>query len=663
MQAWLRCLTLSSVSTSRNLIAIGRVSVDLYGQQTGSRLEDVATFAKAVGGCPANVAIGVARLGLAAALISRVGDEPMGRFVLEQLARERVETRGVRVDPQRLTSLVLLSVRDEQTFPLIFYRENCADSALCEDDIDASFIASSRAIVVTGTHFSIPAAARAQRKAIDIAKAHGRRVVLDIDYRPNLWGLGGHDAGESRYARSARVTSALTGVLPHCDLIVGTEEEMHVAAGLEDTLEAIRRIRALSNAIIVCKRGARGCVVFAGPIPDVLEQGLVAAGMDVEVHNLLGAGDAFLAGFLNGYLRDAPHEVSARLANACGALAVSRLLCSSEFPTLPELNHYLANGSRRRALREDSQLSHLHWATTRTPGPAVVLALAIDGTQLGQMAIRLGAPPERLARLELLTVDAIAQVAAGREGFGVLLAAIDGAATLRHAARRGLWVARAVQRPGSRPLEFEGADSLAVHLLEWPTGITVECEVSSCQPDDPPELRTAQERNLARVAAGLRRAQARELLLGIITAGQHAANCARTRWHRVLLAPSYALEIRPDWWLLEGQPKALLPWERCARGDRSERRPYCRGILQPDLADATDRAAAAAAGTSPPRLRSCAALLPAVAYSPMPPRRGSAGKYPSRRPSRTSRSVSARWPTPGSRTRDPRLERPQRSRP
>jgi 5-dehydro-2-deoxygluconokinase len=572
MRASFRCPILSGVSSRLDLIAIGRVSVDLYGQQTGSRLEDVATFAKAVGGCPANVAIGAARLGLATALISRVGDEPMGRFVREQLAREGVEACGVTVDPQRLTSLVLLSVRDEQTFPLIFYRENCADSALCEDDIDASFIAAARSILVTGTHFSIPAAARAQRKAIDIAKAHGRRVVLDIDYRPNLWGIGGHDAGEARYARSARVTNALSSVLPDCDLIVGTEEELHVAAGLEDTLGAIRRIRALSNAVVVCKRGARGCVVFAGPIPDVLEQGLVAAGMEVEIRNLLGAGDAFLAGFLHGYLRDAPHEVSARLANACGALAVSRLLCSSEFPTLAELNHYLAHGSSYRALREDPRLNHLHWATTRRAGPAVVLALAIGGMQLEQMAMRRGAPAARLGQLKLLAVDAVTQVAAGREGFGVLIDATDGTALLRHAERSGLWVGRAVQRCGSRPLEFERAGSLAAHLLEWPTGITICCECRY-HPDDPPELRNAQERNLARLAAACR-AQARELALRII-----AGEGGELREDTVarVLARLYELDIRPDWWALEPQP-GVDAWERCA-GVIAANDAYCRGIL------------------------------------------------------------------------------------
>src|SRR5260370_33250482 len=126
----------TDVSTQLDLIAIGRVSVDLYGQQIGSRLEDVATFAKAVGGCPANVAIGAARLGLKSALISRVGDEPMGRFVTEQLAREGVEARGVVVDSQRLTSLVLLGLRDEHTLPPIFYRDTSAASALCADDTD-----------------------------------------------------------------------------------------------------------------------------------------------------------------------------------------------------------------------------------------------------------------------------------------------------------------------------------------------------------------------------------------------------------------------------------------------------------------------------------------------------------------------------------------------
>src|SRR5918994_6262074 len=241
-----------------DVITIGRCSVDLYGQQIGSRLEDVASFAKSVGGCPANIAIGTARLGLRSALLSRVGDEQMGRFVREQMAREGVALDGLRTDPERLTALVLLSVEDDRTFPLIFYRENCADMALSPDDVDPAFIASANAVVVTGTHFSRANTDAAQKKAIRAAKAAGRRVVFDVDYRPNLWGLAGHAAGEARYIRSEAVSAHLRSVLPDCDLVVGTEEEIHIAAGEEDTLEALRRIRLISAATIVLKRGPMG---------------------------------------------------------------------------------------------------------------------------------------------------------------------------------------------------------------------------------------------------------------------------------------------------------------------------------------------------------------------------------------------------------------------
>ena len=125
-----------------DVITIGRSSVDLYGQQIGSRLEDVSTFAKSVGGCPANIAIGSARLGLRSALLTRVGNEQMGRFIRAQMVREGVATDGIVTDPARLTALAILSVQNDKSFPLLFYRENCADMALCEDDIDPAFIAS-----------------------------------------------------------------------------------------------------------------------------------------------------------------------------------------------------------------------------------------------------------------------------------------------------------------------------------------------------------------------------------------------------------------------------------------------------------------------------------------------------------------------------------------
>src|SRR5690554_5159807 len=223
-----------------DVITVGRSSVDLYGTQVGGRLEDMASFNKYIGGSPTNMAAGAARLGLRSALITRVGDEHMGRFIREELQREGVDVRGVKTDPERLTALVLLGIRDQEQFPLIFYRDNCADMALCEDDIDPAFIAEARCVCATGTHLSHPRTEAAVLKALRLARESGAKTALDIDYRPNLWGLAGHDAGESRFIESERVTAKLQATLALFDLIVGTEEEFHIAGGSTDTLAALR---------------------------------------------------------------------------------------------------------------------------------------------------------------------------------------------------------------------------------------------------------------------------------------------------------------------------------------------------------------------------------------------------------------------------------------
>ena len=226
-----------------DLITVGRSSVDLYGEQIGGRLEDMASFAKYVGGSPTNTAIGAARLGLRAGVLTRVGADHMGRFIREQLARERVDTAGVLTDATRLTALVILGIRDAETFPLIFYRDNCADMALCEADVDPAFVARADALLINGTHLSRPNVFSASMAAARMLKAQGGKVIFDVDYRPVLWGLAARDNGADRFVASAAVTAELQRVLPLCDLIVGTEEEMHILGGSADTILALRDIR------------------------------------------------------------------------------------------------------------------------------------------------------------------------------------------------------------------------------------------------------------------------------------------------------------------------------------------------------------------------------------------------------------------------------------
>ncbi|MCX5578160.1 bifunctional 5-dehydro-2-deoxygluconokinase/5-dehydro-2-deoxyphosphogluconate aldolase [Kaistia terrae] len=556
-----------------DVITIGRSSVDLYGQQIFSRLEDITSFAKSVGGCPSNIAIGTARLGLKSAVITRVGDEQMGRFIREQMVREGVATDGIATDPDRLTALVLLAVEDEGVSPMIFYRTDCADMALSEADIDEAFIASAEAIVVTGTHFSRPNSDAAQRKAIRIAKANGGKVVFDIDYRPNLWGLAGHGDGFARYVKSDRVSDQLKSILPDCDLIVGTEEEIRIASGADDVLGALKTIRALSKATIVLKRGAMGCIVYEGAIPDDLEQGIVGEGFPIEIYNVLGAGDAFMSGFLRGWLKGEALETAATWANACGAFAVSRLLCSPEYPTWAELSYFLAHGSPHRALRKDAAINHLHWATTRRDQPETLMALAIDHrSQLEAVADRLNVPRDKIEGIKALAVEAAARIAKGRPGFGMLLDSTYGQKAFPRASEQGFWIGRPVEKPGSRPLDFDHLPDLGSHLAEWPIGHTIKC-LCFYHPDDSAELKARQERELLRVADAARTA-GRELLIEII-AGKHGALDETTV--SSILARLYELGIKPDWWKLEPQtsPAAWQAIEQVILAND----PLCRGIV------------------------------------------------------------------------------------
>ncbi len=365
-----------------DLIAIGRSSVDLYGEQVGGRLEDMGSFAKYVGGSPTNTAIALARLGLRVGLLTRVGADHMGRFIREELVREGVDVRGVRTDPARLTALVVLGIRDRESFPLIFYRENCADMALCEQDLDDIGLSCTRAVLINGTHLSTPGVFAASVGAARRVKANGGRVAFDVDYRPVLWGLTAKDLGENRFVASTQVTECLQAVLPLCDLIVGTEEELCILGGSVDLLAAIRNIRAQTMATLICKRGARGCVAFAGDIPNTIESGLVVPGFQIEVLNVLGAGDAFMGGFLSGWLREATLEECCRLGNACGAIVVSRHGCAPAMPTRQELQLLLSTEGKRPSESFIEHLDHVHWASTRRHDYPELTVLAIDHRSL-----------------------------------------------------------------------------------------------------------------------------------------------------------------------------------------------------------------------------------------------------------------------------------------
>ncbi|MCI7719280.1 MAG: 5-dehydro-2-deoxygluconokinase [[Pasteurella] aerogenes] len=558
-----------------DLICLGRVAVDLYAQQIGSRLEDVSSFAKYLGGSSGNVAYGTAVQGVKSSMLARVGDEHMGRFLREELQRVGVDTSHLITDKERLTALVILGIKDQDTFPLIFYRENCADMAISAEDFDESYIASAKALAITGTHLSHPKTRQAVLTALEYAGRNGTKRLLDIDYRPVLWGLTSLGDGETRFIDSEAVTKSLQDVLHHFDVLVGTEEEFHIAGGSTDTLTALKNVRKVSQATLVCKRGALGCSVFEGAIPDDLDGGLNVYGVRVEVLNVLGAGDAFMSGLLRGYINGESWEQCCRYANACGALVVSRHGCAPAMPTKAELDDYLSRAESVPRPDLDAQLNHLHRVTTRKTQWDDLCIFAFDHRkQLVDMAEKCGADPKRIPKLKMLLLQAAEQTAK-EEGIynghaGILADTTFGQAALNEITGKKWWIGRPIELPSSRPLRLEHGD-LGSQLINWPAEHVVKC-LAFYHPADKAEMKTDQDATLKQVYQACCRT-GHELLLEIILPADMEK---KESYYVEMITHFYHLGIKPDWWKLPGV--SAETWAVLSQVI-TQNDPYCRGIL------------------------------------------------------------------------------------
>jgi len=559
-----------------DLICLGRAAVDIYAEQIGSRLEDVSSFAKYLGGSSGNIAYGTARLGLKSAMLTRVGNEHMGRFVKEELDRVGCDTSHVVTDEQRLTGLVLLGIKDQDTFPLIFYRNDCADMAVSKDDFDADFIGSAKALVITGTHFSTESTYATSKQAIQYAKECQTKCVLDIDYRPVLWGLTNPGDGETRFISNEAVTTHLQGILGDFDLIVGTEEEVHIAGGSTDTITALKKIRELSPATIVLKLGAQGCTVLEGDIPASEDDFVVHMGVRVDVLNVLGAGDAFMSGFLRGWIRGESAEQCCAYANACGALVVSRHGCAPAIPSAEELDYYLAHAHEISRPDLDSELNHLHRVTTeRLPYDWQDLCIfAFDHRkQLFDMAKEEGVDPAKIKTLKRLLVKALEAGVKeiGSSQYGVLIDGTYGQDALNDVTGKGMWIGRPVELPSSRPIELEGGRSIGSRLKSWPKEHIVKCLVFYHNQDEA-ELRATQERQVIELYQACC-ASGHELLLEIIAPRdkEHDESVYTESVQRF-----YNLGVRPDWWKLP--PQSPSNWTSLTQIIQ-QFDAHCRGVV------------------------------------------------------------------------------------
>ena len=320
-----------------DVITVGRSSIDLYSQNVGSAFEDIKGFDAYVGGSPLNIAVGCSRLGLNAALFTAVGADKVGDFVLNFLEKENVETTFIPKLPSARTSAVVLGIEPPDKFPLVFYRDNAADSQITIDHADKVNVAESRLIEISGTALNIEPSRSTVFHLVEKAKKSGTPVLLDLDFRADQW----HDL------RTFGLTTR--AILPNIDIAIGTEEEI-LATMLEsndqvkikdqqisapeitgDIQSSITFILSLGVQTLIVKRGAEGVTIYTsdGHIEDV-------PGFPVEILNVLGAGDAFASGFIYGHLQGWDLTKSCRMGNASGAQVVLQPGCANFMPYLKE---------------------------------------------------------------------------------------------------------------------------------------------------------------------------------------------------------------------------------------------------------------------------------------------------------------------------------------
>ncbi|MFQ5737779.1 MAG: 5-dehydro-2-deoxygluconokinase [Acidobacteriota bacterium] len=297
---------------------LGRIGYDLYSDQPGIPLKDVRSFSRYLGGSSANIAVGLSRLGLKVGMISCVGEDDLGEYLLDYLRRESVCTELVAVRPDCQSSLCLTGI-SPPSFPQVFYRQGAADTQVRAGNLDKEFIAATRLFVTNGTSLCASPARESTFHALEWAHQNGVRVAFDVDYRSMSW-KSPREAG--LYARLA---------LPFIDVFIGNPEELLLVAERQSTDDAIRRISASGVSTVVAKLGSEGVKVSG-------EEGFfLLPPYPAQVASTIGAGDGFAAGFLYALAHQYSLKTALKYGNAAAALVVSRVMCSEAMPNLTEI--------------------------------------------------------------------------------------------------------------------------------------------------------------------------------------------------------------------------------------------------------------------------------------------------------------------------------------
>lgn len=303
---------------------LGRIGYDFYSEEPHVPLAQARTFSRYLGGSSANMAVGLARLGVNVGIAASLGTDALSDFLLSFLQAEKVDTSRVQRVAGFLPSLAITEVSPPDKFPQVFYRRDPADTQVDLKGDDFDYLSQARMFITNGTSLCASPSRESTYRALERARENRNcRVVLDVDYRSMSW-RSPDDAG-----------LAVRLALPRVDVLIGNDVELKLVAG-ESTLEgAVNKLRR-QVPMLVSKLGDKGTRVWTGDDAVFLEP------YRVEVVSTIGAGDGFASGFLYGLLRDMPVLDALHYGNAAAAIVVSRLSCSEAMPTLAEVQQLVA---------------------------------------------------------------------------------------------------------------------------------------------------------------------------------------------------------------------------------------------------------------------------------------------------------------------------------
>ncbi len=309
--------------SAMDVVILGRIGYDLYSEEPHVPLPQVRRFSRYLGGSSANMAVGLARLGAQAGIISCLGDDALSRFLTDFLNAEKVETSHVKIASGYMPSLCLTEVSPPDRFPQVFYRHDPVDTMLDVNSGDLDYAASGRMFVTNGTSLCGSPSRESTYLALERAKQAGCRVVLDVDYRSMSW----------RKPEEAGLAVRLA--LPFVDVLIGNQLELKLVAGVDDLDRATAKLRNAGVPMLVSKLGEQGTRVLADG------ESVYLPPYSVDVCTTIGAGDGFASGFLYAMLKGLPVLECLHYGNAAAAIVVSRLSCSEAMPAIAEVEEMI----------------------------------------------------------------------------------------------------------------------------------------------------------------------------------------------------------------------------------------------------------------------------------------------------------------------------------